>query len=492
MNKRLESFLYRLGRLRGAYQSGISALPQAKGADAPLTDPTAWTTDSYWGRGLLKNKGKPTTERQMIDAFTSWVYICVHIKASGVASVPLRLYVAKKEKGQKFHTIETKPVSKAQMKWLTAKDQAHLYPYLMKAAEVEEVTDSKILDVLRSVNPNPAVDQMILWETTSIFLDLTGDCYWYVNRNRLKTPKQIWVIPSQYIRPLHGDSLEEPVKGYEYRRGKTEHTFSTSDIIHFAHPNPKNHYTGFSSVQGVADAVFVNSKMYEFEEAVFRNEGKFGNIIETSDQLSAQETGRLQESMREKAGTMKAGDSLILPPGLKVVKDRMTPRELNYIEGRQLVREEISAAFDVPIAALVSDNVNRANAEVADYRLAKDGIRPRCKRIEVKLNRSYVPMFDRSNRLFLAFDNCVPEDQGFLHTKQMERVEHGIDTRDEARAEEGKEPRGGMADELLVDNRLVPLSMVGQVPAVPGQVNPDEEAEKIVAQVQAKIREKLL
>ena len=55
----------------------------------------------------------------------------------------------------------------------------------------------------------------------------------------------------------------------------------------------------------------------------------------------------------------------------------------------------------------------------------------------------------------------MPEDRALVLKEQTERVKSGLSTRDEVRAEQGLEPMGGLADELLVDNRLVPINSLG-------------------------------
>jgi len=137
----------------------------------------------------------------------------------------------------------------------------------------------------------------------------------------------------------------------------------------------------------------------------------------------------------------------------------MTPSEISYMEGRFINMEEICLGFDIPPGAVTSKGVNLANAKVADYRHSKNGILPRCSRFEDKLNEKFLPLY--ADNVFCAFDNPVPEDRLLLMKEQDTNVRNGTLTRDEARAEQGKEPMGGLAGELLVDNRLVPINSLG-------------------------------
>jgi len=427
----IEKIIYSLGRLRGLYKKGVDW------ADAPLNADSSWMHPVLWGEGLLQNK-KPRTSEEYISYFTSWVYICASLNATTLASVPLRLYVAKEKKGKKYPLIQTKQVDNRRLKYLYSNNS--LDQFLRKAEEVEEVTDHAFLDLMTNVNP--FINARDLWEITSLFLDLTGDAYWYLVKANIagqEVPVQIWPIPSQYIKPVPGESLEDFIKGYIYRRGNREVELSRDEVIRFTYPNPKNQFKGFSCVQGIADAVYVNMKMYEFEEALFEKKARVGGVIEQSERVSEPSLKRFRESWEQKySGAANSGKTVILPYGLKFNRDTMTPEELSFIEGRKLMREEIAAAFDVPIGALVSKDINRANAEVADYRHMKNGILPRLRRIEEKLNERLLPMFDE--RLFVAFDNPVPEDKEFQLKEREAYTKANILKINEVRQELGKEP----------------------------------------------------
>ena len=468
MNK-LEKLAYNIGKLKSLYQKGINA---------PLTESSAWTSSQYWGSAASQMR-KPQSKSEMLAEFTSWVFVASKLNADVIASVPLRLYVEKKTKGQKFKTIKTVPVSKADIKRL-ASNRA-LKRRITKAVEIEEVVEHPFLDVLHGVNPFMNYsDLMELW---SYFIDLTGEAYWYLVKGRkLGDIREIWPIPSQYMRPIRGETLKEWIKGWHYERGAQRADLGTDEVIDFRFPSPLDQYGGHSIVKGITDAIFVYKKMYEFEEALFQNKAKTGGILESSIDVSQAEVDRLKEDWRQKyAGIAKAGKTGILPPGVKFVKDTMTPEELSFIEGRKITREEICSGFGQP-PALWDKTAIRANVEAALYFHAKFGILPRLRKLEEKLNEQLLPFYDES--LFCAFDPCVPDDAEFQHKARKENVETGIISRDEAREEIGKDQRGGPTDELYIPFQYVAL---GQ-----GKPQAEEEmAERIYGKVREKIREKL-
>jgi len=468
-----ERVAYGYGRIRGQLSKGFDSITSTSWTSPSLTDPSGWIDPNVWGAALVEGK-RPQTKREFIEAFTSWVYICVKLNAQAVASVPLRLYVAKKTKGQKFKTIETKPIERERLKWLYSKE--NLDSWLTKAAEVEEVTDHALLDLLKNVNPwNNRRD---LWESTSMFSDLAGEAYWYMPRIKANVPGQIWVIPSQFINPVFGKSLDKAINYYEYIRGAINVPLSVEEVVMFVYPNPSNLFTGFSTIKGIADAVYLQRQMNDFEISLIENRAKPGGILVPKVRMSKMELERARESFKQKyAGARKAGKTLIPPVDMEFIRDAMTPVEISFMEGRKLNRTEIMAGFDIPEGTIISETSNRAVAEAADYRHAKYGILPRCKRIEEKINEKVTPIYD--DKIFCAFDNPVPEDKEFKLKKQVEQTKVNISLINEERAAEGKKPiEGG-------DIGWVPFNMM------PMGGPEEEEVGKLAKKVVEKAKELL-
>ena len=492
----IERFLHSIGRAVGSYKRGIDTAFSTSGARPQLTDETAWSDPYFWGAGL--SGGKPKNKADYIKYFTGWNYICAKRNGQGVAINPLRLYIAKETKGKEYRTIKTKPVKQEKLKYLY-QNQA-LDPWLTKAEEIEEVTDHVLLDLMKNVNPyNNSFD---LWELTVTFQELTGEAYWYLPAAKVgdsRVPQQIWVIPSQFINPKFGKTLDRAIEYYEYKRGNAEAKLKAEDVIMFTYPNPNNTFTGFSVLRGVADAVYIQHQMNEFETSILENKARIGGVIEETQNVSRSESDRVKQKIKEDhAGPKKAGKMLYLPGGLKFTKDAMTPEELNFIEGRKVNRTEIMAAHDVPEAIVISESSNRATSEEASYQHAKYGILPRCLRIEEKLNEKLLPRFDE--RLFVAYDDPVPENRELKLQENTEHVKSNIRLINEIREEMGLEPVY-YGDVPWFDNRQVPIfedfdeepevPEKPPVPPVPPEEMPEEEMEAFSKKVMGRVKEML-
>jgi len=503
MNNAIERFTYKVGRIQGQYQRGLESVFSTSGARPSITDETAWGNSRSWGPGVGRSK-KPQTKEQFIEAFTSWVYICVKKNAQIVASVPLKLYVAKPQKGKKFYTVKTKAVSRERLKYLHK--LSFLDSFLTKAEEVEEITEHPFLDLMKNVNPYH--NDRDLKEFTTMFLDLTGECYWLIVKSRARVgkelianPAQVYPIPSQYINPIPGKTLDKAIAGYLYKRGSVEVTLKPDEVIMFTYPNPKNIFSGFSCVQGVADAVYIQNQMNAFETGIFENRAKVGGVFETTELISRQDRERMKADFEQKhKGVTKSGTSLILPRGMKYTKDTMTPQELNFTEGRRINAAEIALAFDVPPDLIMAEGVTYANMDVAEYIHAKHGVNPRCDRYAEKLNEKLLPLYDE--KLFCAFEDPVPENREQTLRERTEHTKAGIISADEAREEIGKDAKGDLANELLVAGQITPITgetAQTEKPEPPTIIAPppgegegeEEEEEQVAERILQRIKKKL-
>ena len=467
----LETTAQGIGRIVGGYKQGIDSVFSTSGSRPSVNDGSAFLDPIFWGQALLGSR-EPRTKKEFVAAFKSWVYICVKLNGQSVASIPLRLYVAKKSTTQKLLT-STKTVSKERRKYLYSK--ANLASFLTKAVEVEEITEHPFLDLMKNVNSWN--NQFDFLELTVMFLDLTGECYWWLPSISIggeSIPQQVWVIPSQYMNPILGKNLTDPIESYQYKSGNVEAVIPADQIIEIVYPSPHHTFTGFGCVEGVSTAVYIRSQMDAFEVALFENKGRPGGIFIPKSNISKQDRERLEQQLKDKfSGARKAGKYMITPKDLEYVRDVMTQEEMSYIDGRRLNREEITAAFNVPMAFFDVKAIE-SNVKIGKQLYAENGILPRTRRIEQKINEQLMPRYDKN--IFVAFDNPVPQDKAFNLKESTELVKAGIKTIDEDRADRGMEPIEG-GDVAYIDGRLVPLGTV-----------PESQVEEVVQLARAKIR----
>lgn len=425
--------------------------------------------DWYYDREHIDPKDYTYTE--LLNAYKSWIYVCSSKNSQTTASFALRLYVAKTSKTSKL-LVKTKKLNPETKNFLYSKEMGHLDRYLSKAIEIEEVLEHPFLELMKNVNP--FMNEFELKEMTDLHEELTGNNYWYIVSNGAGIPAEIWIVPPDKMTVI--PSKKEFIKGYVYKVGTQEIHFEREEIIHFKFPSPTSAYYGMGCFAAIIHAYNINENMNRYESALFGNMAKPDGVLQTDQSLNDVEFERIKKGWNQKYGGVdKTGKTAILERGLTYKPITFTPRELSFLAGRKVTKEEIFNAFGLPLG-LFDKEANRANAEQATYTYMKDTISPRHRRQEQKINEKLLPRYDE--HLFCAYENCVPEDKEFKHKVMVESVNKTI-TVNEARQEEGKEDVEG-GDTLYVDSRLVPLG-----------TSPEAEGEKELEDVSRKIAEKV-
>lgn len=382
--------------------------------------------------------GRPLTTRGDFEALVrlckSWTYICASRNATAVAHGNLRLFVSKPSRDVKV-LFPSRAVDRRLHRELELNPVVAGLAAFQKAAEIEELTDHQFLRLFRRVNK--FMNRFYLMETTELFLELLGNAYWYVLRNRLGQPAELWPVPAQGMRIV--PDRKQFIAGYVYETGMERVPFDESEIIHFKFPSPHSEYYGMGPLAAVIDAVLIGEQMSRYERATFKNMARPDGVLEVDETLKKDEFDRMKEEWVNTYGdTSAAGKVALLEKGVHYKQISLSPRELNFLAGRRLTKEEIMNAFGQNLG-MYSEESNRANSEQAEYTYSKYAVAPRLHRMEEKLNEKLLPMF--SPDLFCAFDNPVPADEQLRLEQIRAHLDTGYADINEERQQDGLGPR---------------------------------------------------
>lgn len=113
--------------------------------------------------------------------------------------------------------------------------------------------------------------------------------------------------------------------------------------------------------------------------------------------------------------------------------------------------------------AMYSQEANRANADAAFAEFARNAVRPRLKKIEQKINEKLMPRYD--GRLFVMFDNPVPEDKAFILEERVKNVQTGITSINYEREKLHLPPVAGLEKPIIpVNYQTVEMLIAGANP----------------------------
>lgn len=404
------------------------------------------------------------SHKDLVDRYSGWVYACANKNAINCAQVPLRLYAAKPNTKTKA-LFPTKTLEHGTVAYLSKSPT--VAKYLAKAVEVEEVLDHPFLTLMQQVNGY--MNQFDLLELMFLSQELTGNAYWYLFREgEIGLPTEIWPLMAQFIKIV--PSKETFIEYYEYMvaGGIEKRRFEPENVVHFKYVSPRDAYYGLGPLQAAVVAADLSKSMNTFEVGLFLNRAQPDVALilppEAGEPSTDAKKGMYKEWYKRFGGVKKGGGMAILHGGADLKQISLSPKDMAYLKGRKATLNEIAAIFGVPMSKLTTDNVNRSNAEAGDYSYMKDTILPRLRKVEQKLNEQLLPIYDE--RLFVAFDNPVPEDREYRLKEVELLLKTGYSSINEQRQIDGLEPVE-WGNVPLMSMTIAPLGSVALIEPLP-------------------------
>ncbi len=411
---------------------------------------------------------RPSDTRSLVENHNrSWVYICASRNAETIAGVPLKLYV----RAGKRTYYGRRALSLTEKKYLGTIGKG------VDADNVDEITENHpLLDLLDFMNPEHARSEVM--EATVTYQELSGDSYWYLEPGPLGLPIAIWPLMSQYVRAVRNDAAD--LVGYLYGKNEQDRiALAAADVIHFSYPNPKDPDYGLSPLAATFGAATLLEAQEEYQRTLYDSGGipEVGLMIK--ERITQPERDALYAQWADKYASKRRGEKMMILEGDMDIKTFGYPPSDVLTEFTQkFAREEIAAAFGLPMTMIQLSEASRAGAEAGHYSYLKFTIEPKLRKIAEKLTERLAARYDP--RLFFAFQNPVPEDREFERLQTQTRLTSGMTTINEERALAGMDPVAWGNVPLLPSN-LYPLGGTGApkpVAIAPPLAEPDKDKDK--------------
>jgi HK97 family phage portal protein len=381
------------------------------------------------------------SQEALVRKYHGWAYMCAQLSAVRLATTPLKLYASRATGQTVVKNFKAKKVGREQSAWLRKRLGKSL-PQVAGAEDFEELEEHPLLDLLQ--NANDQENGYEVKELTSIMLDLTGDGYWYPERDKMGVPSKLFVLRSQWVRivPDRDKFVKEYIYGVSQFGGDAVH-ISPENVIHFKYPNPLDPWYGMGPVQAAAYAIENSELREKFTLATMGNMARPDLIVKYLEgELDTKERGLVEREWNAMfRGAKNAGKVKVTDYRYEIDKVGWNPQELDFNKGEDWIMKKICGAFPVPIGLVDTTQISRApraGMEGADLFMAQFNTLPRCTRIEEKLNEQLTPMYD-GERLFVAFDNPVPKDVANQRAEDEFRLRTYLTTINEIRQRDGEE-----------------------------------------------------
>jgi HK97 family phage portal protein len=183
--------------------------------------------------------------------------------------------------------------------------------------------------------------------------------------------------------------------------------FASEELIHTKDFNPYNMWRGMSPLKPIDDEIEIDQSSLTFNNAFFKNNATAGLILSTDGNLSDEQRKQIKAALDTKyagAGGANAFKSLILEKGLKPADaGQHTHREMEFIEQKKLMREEILGIWRTPKALFnITDDLNYATFMGQMRVFWLYGLMPIMRKFEDSINKNIIAVYNPN--LYIAFD----------------------------------------------------------------------------------------
>jgi len=359
---------------------------------------------------------------------TGYVYSCVNKNAMVISASRLRLFAMSSadSKGIRTPHLRLKGEDKARIAAKAVDSR------IVGGIELDELFDHPFLDLMREPYEMGTYQQLLA--NTQTGQELQGDNLWVITFDpRLGTPDSVHSVPIHRVEIVLNKNGS--IEHYLVNLGEKKVIVPPKAALHFKMP-PSYDYFGTSplTAASLSTKLFNNTLIYETSLA--ENSAIPMTLIKyTGGTLSRDDTIQLESDWNSTMrGLRKTGRAKVMDEMFEVEQLALSPRELQFLAGRKMLREDICNVYGVPVTLFTSEaNLASAKTAIDIYNLF--AIEPRLQTLQQTINTRINEWYpEAGGRLFVVLENQVSlKDEAIRHNLVFTATAQEIITREEAR-----------------------------------------------------------
>ncbi len=199
--------------------------------------------------------------------------------------------------------------------------------------------------------PNALQDRTGFFEASLVLLQLDGQVFWITLEplsRQTETRRAVYIAQDSEMRPATAGGM---LIGWHYRLGgaATEAFLPLDQVCRHYFFDPGNPLGGLSCIRAAQLSIDQHTFASQYNASVFQNGADPGSIYETDQRPTPEQVRQIEDKIRENhGGTANAKKPMVLWGGLKWKPGVQSLRDMDYIEGKKLTRDEILTVFKVP------------------------------------------------------------------------------------------------------------------------------------------------
>ncbi len=285
-------------------------------------------------------------------------------------------------------------------------------PWLLYGEGGEEIERHPLLSLLD--RPNPLQDGVSFLENIFLNLQISGNAYIEaVAPQGGGRPGELYVLRSDRMKVVPGaGGLPQ---GYEYSVGgkvtrwAADPLTGQSPILHIKHFHPLDDWYGLAPLEAAMLSVDQHNAAGAWNQALLSHGARPSGALvfapkEGPATLSEEQMARLREEMDQSAaGRENAGRPMILEGGLEWREMSLSPKDMDWLAGRDAAARDIALAMGVPVQLIgIQGAQTYANMKEARLAFYEETVLPLLSRVIGAFDRWIAPMY--GGGIYLDFD----------------------------------------------------------------------------------------
>lgn len=160
------------------------------------------------------------------------------------------------------------------------------------------------------------------------------------------------LLALQLLPPQHTSPIPDPkkfVSGFEVdMRNGTKVTLKPEDVVWIRKPHPLDPYLSLTPMEAAGIAIEIENLSKIYNRNFLLNDGRPGGLLVVRSEIDDDDKDELKSRFRGNINRTGAVTVISSDEGVDFVDTAQSPRDANYVQMRQIQKEEILAAFGVP------------------------------------------------------------------------------------------------------------------------------------------------
>lgn len=269
--------------------------------------------------------------------------------------------------------------------------------YKGKGANKKRLEEHPLLTILQ--RPNPTQGGAELFEALFSFFLISGNSYLEAVSPATGSPRELWALRPDRMRVVPGvDGVPE---SYRYTMGgrfvdyPVDLLTGLSKVLHIKAFHPLDDWYGMSPLEAAAVSVDQHNDAAKWNASLLQTGGRPSGALvykpshpDASDTLTDGQRQALKAELEQYfSGAGNAGRPLVLEGGLDWKEMSLSPKDMDWLAGKDVSAREIALAFQVPSQLIgIEGSLKFANFEQARLAFFDDAVLPLLDHVKDELN----------------------------------------------------------------------------------------------------------